>query len=168
LNARALLQAARAKAEELMQAAIEGELAAKAALDDEAGRFEAEGAGVAAEREKLAGERDALEAMRIDFEQELQARPAPLPVTLPCCCCHGGFSHDVLSTALHHSCAASALIGGTRVACRRHRQRSRARRTHCRAPRSACARRSRSRSKSSSRVRPQRSLFLQKRCVQTI
>ena len=121
-----VLQAARAKAEELMQAAIENEAAAKAALEDEGGRLADLEADVDADRAKVrtgsdtyhplhcdlsfgmphvsctqtssrrwrqhghaktslepfkhvqvTAERDALEAMRIDFEAELQARPCP-------------------------------------------------------------------------------------------
>jgi hypothetical protein len=65
------LQAARAKAEELMQQAIESELAVKSQLEMEQQRLQDIDNDLDLDREKLRQERDALEGMRIDFEHEL-------------------------------------------------------------------------------------------------
>lgn len=65
-------KAARGKAEELMQHAIENELSAKSQLDMEQQRLGQVENEIDMEREKVRQERDALEAMRVDFEHELQ------------------------------------------------------------------------------------------------
>jgi hypothetical protein len=70
------VQAARGKAEELLKQAIENELAAKSQLDLEQQRLSHFDNEVELEREKVRQERDALEAMRLDFESELHQAQA--------------------------------------------------------------------------------------------
>eukprot|EP00892_Ulva_mutabilis_P002859 jgi/Ulvmu1/12574/UM092_0004.1 len=69
-------KAARAKAEELMQQAIENELAIKSQLDMEHQRLSHVENDIEHERDKVRQERDALESMRLDFEHELQQAQA--------------------------------------------------------------------------------------------
>lgn len=58
-----------------MQQAIENELSLKSQMDDDQQRFKDVDQALDGDREELRQERDALELMRIDFEQELhQAR----------------------------------------------------------------------------------------------
>ena len=67
------LQAARQKAEELMQQSIEAEVTLKAQLEEQTHRFKDIDAALDQDRENLHQERTALENMRMDFEAELGA-----------------------------------------------------------------------------------------------
>ncbi|KAK9803017.1 hypothetical protein WJX72_000682 [[Myrmecia] bisecta] len=71
-------QAARRKAEELLQQSIENEEALKAQLDAELKKSSKEARELSAERESLAKQREQLEAMRSEFESELQQARAEM------------------------------------------------------------------------------------------
>jgi hypothetical protein len=92
------VQAARDKAEELMQQAIEGELAAKQQLAMEQQQSRDMDGELELDRKKLRIERDALETMRLDFEQELHQAQGEVTK-----------AQDALKTAEDRVCAAEQV-----------------------------------------------------------